>query len=101
MNGSLHDNDDQGINYFAQAYPTAVRSVAMGMGSSMGRLGAMITPYVAQVRTFGTTRVVDIKARLHRVFSFASPIEPMQDENTFYIGLCRKTQMVSFDANRP
>ncbi len=33
-----------------QAYPTAVRSVALGMCSSAGRVGAMVTPYISQVK---------------------------------------------------
>lgn len=32
-----------------QVYPTPLRSVGVGSCSAMARLGAMITPYVAQV----------------------------------------------------
>ena len=39
-----------------QVYPTAVRSIALGMGSSLGRLGAMITPYIAQVSLAQTSQ---------------------------------------------
>ena len=32
-----------------QVYPTSVRSVGLGTASSMARLGAMLSPFVAQV----------------------------------------------------
>jgi len=32
-----------------QVYPTALRAVGVGTCSAMARLGAMVTPYVAQV----------------------------------------------------
>ncbi|CAL8087564.1 unnamed protein product [Calicophoron daubneyi] len=35
--------------YTSEVYPTTVRAVALGMFSSIARLGAMSTPYVAQV----------------------------------------------------
>ncbi|CAH8628258.1 unnamed protein product [Heterobilharzia americana] len=35
--------------YTTEVYPTTVRAVAVGTFSSIARLGAMITPYVAQV----------------------------------------------------
>ncbi|RTG86842.1 uncharacterized protein DC041_0011175 [Schistosoma bovis] len=35
--------------YTTEVYPTTVRAVAVGMFSSIARLGAMVTPYVAQV----------------------------------------------------
>lgn len=36
--------------YTPEIYPTNLRAVAMGTGSSMARIGAMITPFIAQVR---------------------------------------------------
>lgn len=35
--------------YTPEVYPTAMRSIGIGTCSSMARIGAMITPYVAQV----------------------------------------------------
>ena len=35
--------------YTPEVYPTKVRSIAFGLGSSFIRLGGMITPYFAQV----------------------------------------------------
>lgn len=35
--------------YTPEVYPTPLRSVGVGSCSAMARLGAMITPYVAQV----------------------------------------------------
>jgi hypothetical protein len=35
---------------FLQVFPTVVRSLGLGSCSAMARLGAMITPFVAQVR---------------------------------------------------
>ena len=33
-----------------QVYPTTVRSLALGSCSAIARIGAMITPFIAQVR---------------------------------------------------
>ena len=35
--------------YTPEVYPTALRSVGVGGCSALARLGAMLTPYVAQV----------------------------------------------------
>ena len=35
--------------YTPEVYPTNLRAVALGSGSAAARIGAMITPYVAQV----------------------------------------------------
>lgn len=35
--------------YTMEVYPTVVRAIAVGCASSMARIGAMITPYLAQV----------------------------------------------------
>ena len=35
--------------YTAEVYPTNARSTGVGISSSASRLGAIITPYVAQV----------------------------------------------------
>lgn len=43
--------------YTPEVYPTYLRSVGIGVCSGMARLGAMVTPFVAQVRE-GTTRIL-------------------------------------------
>ena len=35
--------------YITEVYPTEVRALGMGLGSMMGRVGAMVTPFAAQV----------------------------------------------------
>ena len=35
--------------YTPEVFPTAVRGVAMGLNTSVARVGALITPFVAQV----------------------------------------------------
>ena len=35
--------------YTPEVYPTDLRAVALGSGSGAARIGAMITPYIAQV----------------------------------------------------
>ena len=35
--------------YTPEVYPTTVRAVAMGLHTAAARIGAMITPFVAQV----------------------------------------------------
>lgn len=36
--------------YTPEVYPTSLRAVGVGSCSAMARLGAMVTPYVAQVK---------------------------------------------------
>lgn len=38
--------------YTPEVYPTGLRAVGVGSCSAMARLGAMVTPYVAQVYSF-------------------------------------------------
>ncbi|CAL1534353.1 unnamed protein product [Lymnaea stagnalis] len=35
--------------YSSELYPTSIRTLSMGMASAMARVGAMVTPFVAQV----------------------------------------------------
>lgn len=48
--------------FTSEAYPTAVRAIAMGSSSSMSRLGGMATPFVSQV-------LIHIKPRPFLAFS--------------------------------
>eukprot|EP00118_Oscarella_pearsei_P013668 m.111032 g.111032 ORF g.111032 m.111032 type:complete len:52 (+) comp37417_c0_seq11:1832-1987(+) len=34
---------------YKQVYPTPMRAIGLGMCSSMSRIGAMVTPFIAQV----------------------------------------------------
>lgn len=38
---------------YEQVYPTVLRSVGVGSCSGVARLGAMLTPYIAQVIVVG------------------------------------------------
>lgn len=38
--------------YTPEVYPTPLRAVGVGTCSAMARLGAMVTPYIAQVRIY-------------------------------------------------
>ncbi|XP_041982949.1 synaptic vesicle 2-related protein [Aricia agestis] len=65
--------------YTPEVYPTALRSTAVGACSGVARLGAMITPYVAQVllknSVLTATAVYSIAALLAAVACLALPIE--------------------------
>ena len=36
--------------YTPEVYPTRVRALGLGMSSTVGRIGGIISPYIAQVR---------------------------------------------------
>ncbi|CAH8573654.1 unnamed protein product [Schistosoma turkestanicum] len=66
--------------YTTEVYPTAVRAVAVGIFSSIARLGAMITPYVAQVMLpevseIGALSLYASITLLVSIVSFFLPIE--------------------------
>lgn len=47
--------------YTPEVYPTGLRAVGVGSCSAMARLGAMVTPYVAQVLKKISKTVVNTK----------------------------------------
>jgi len=47
----INDDDDDDDDVDVQVLPTTVRSVGLGMCSSVARIGALLTPFVAQVCT--------------------------------------------------
>jgi len=65
--------------YTMEVYPTVIRAMAVGSASSMARIGAMITPYLAQVlikKTFnGTIAVYAIATALAAICGYLLPIE--------------------------
>jgi len=65
--------------YTMEVYPTVIRAIAVGCASSMARIGAMITPYLAQVlikQTFyGAIGVYVITTALAAFCAFLLPIE--------------------------
>ena len=65
--------------YTMEVYPTVVRAIAVGCASSMARVGAMITPYLAQVlikQTFhGTIGIYVTVTLLAALFALLLPIE--------------------------
>ncbi|KAJ9579862.1 hypothetical protein L9F63_004464, partial [Diploptera punctata] len=70
--------------YTPEVYPTPLRSVGVGTCSAMARLGAMITPYVAQVLMQSSitlaTAVYGLAAVLAAVACFFLPIETKDRE---------------------
>lgn len=67
--------------YTPEVYPTFLRAIGVGSCSAMARLGAMITPYVAQVLLKSSvglaTSVYAIAALLAAVACLALPIETL------------------------
>ncbi|CAF3740849.1 unnamed protein product [Rotaria sp. Silwood1] len=65
--------------YTMEVYPTVIRAIAVGCASSMARIGAMITPYLAQVlikQTFhGAIGVYVLATAIAAVCGFLLPIE--------------------------
>ena len=65
--------------YTMEVYPTVIRAIAVGSASSMARIGAMITPYLAQVlikQTFyGTISIYILTTGLAAFCAFLLPIE--------------------------
>ncbi|CAF1106815.1 unnamed protein product [Adineta steineri] len=65
--------------YTMEVYPTVIRAIAIGSASSMARVGAMITPFLAQVlikKTFyGTIAVYVTATAVAALCSYLLPIE--------------------------
>ncbi|CAF2372723.1 unnamed protein product [Rotaria sp. Silwood2] len=65
--------------YTMEAYPTVIRAIAVGCASSMSRIGAMITPFLAQVlikQTFhGTIVIYMITTIIAAICAVLLPIE--------------------------
>ena len=65
--------------YTMEVYPTVIRAIAVGCASSMSRIGAMITPYLAQVlikKTFhGTITIYVIATAIAAICACLLPIE--------------------------
>ncbi|KAF6776214.1 hypothetical protein AHF37_03923 [Paragonimus kellicotti] len=66
--------------YTTEVYPTSVRAMAVGSFSSVARLGAILTPYVAQVMMpevsqIGALSLYAVVGILCSVLSFLLPIE--------------------------
>ncbi|KDR17464.1 synaptic vesicle 2-related protein [Zootermopsis nevadensis] len=70
--------------YTPEVYPTPLRAVGVGTCSAMARLGAMVTPYVAQVLMQSSltlaTSVYGLAALLAAVACFFLPIETKDRE---------------------
>ncbi|CAF0796926.1 unnamed protein product [Rotaria sp. Silwood1] len=65
--------------YTMEAYPTVIRAMAVGCASSMARIGAMITPFLAQVlikKTFhGTIAIYVLATAIAAICAVLLPIE--------------------------
>lgn len=65
--------------YTMEVYPTVIRAMAVGCASSMSRVGAMITPFLAQVlikHTFsGTIAIYVLTTAIAAVCAVLLPIE--------------------------
>ncbi|KAL5241683.1 hypothetical protein ACI65C_009093 [Semiaphis heraclei] len=65
--------------YTPEVYPTPLKSIGVGTCSAMARLGAMVTPYVAQVllkSSFNTSIIIYITAAL--MAAIASSLLPIE-----------------------
>ena len=51
--------------YTPEVYPTRIRGVSMGVMTSAGRIGALVTPFIAQVR--------DLVLVAMNLYSFINP----------------------------
>ena len=75
--------------YSAEVFPTNVRSVGLGCCSMFGRLGAMITPFVAQVLIHKSFYVVIVVYAIPLVLSVISSLllkketnqQPLEDQS--------------------
>lgn len=86
--------------YTPEVYPTSLRAVGVGACSAMARLGAMITPYVAQVLlkssiTFSTT-IYASAAILAAIGCILLPIETRGQELTDNIQQQAKAKVTKF-----
>ena len=85
--------------YTMEVYPTVIRAIAVGCASSMSRIGAMITPYLAQVlikKTFhGTIAVYVIATALAALCSILLPIETRGRE--LKVGFLKQNYLFSLD----
>lgn len=55
--------------YTPEVYPTSLRAVGVGSCSAMARLGAMVTPYVAQVlKTLSVICVTNLINKYYVIF---------------------------------
>lgn len=65
--------------YTMEVYPTVIRAIAVGSASSMARIGAMITPFLAQVlikHTFnGTIGIYTAATAIAAICAILLPIE--------------------------
>lgn len=66
--------------YTSEVYPTSIRALAVGSFSSVARIGAIVTPYVAQVMLpeyseVGALSIYAVVGVVCSVMSFALPIE--------------------------
>ncbi|XP_025410988.1 synaptic vesicle 2-related protein isoform X5 [Sipha flava] len=67
--------------YTPEIYPTPLRTIGVGTCSAMARLGAMVTPYIAQVllkSSFTTSIIIYITAAL--LAAIASSLLPINNE---------------------
>ncbi|GFR99646.1 synaptic vesicle 2-related protein [Elysia marginata] len=65
--------------YTSECYPTTIRALGMGINSGLARVGAVVTPYVAQVATqwsaFFSFSVYGVFGLLAALFSFLLPFD--------------------------
>ena len=86
--------------YTMEVYPTVIRAIAVGCASSMSRIGAMITPYLAQVlikQTFyGTISIYVIATAVAAIFALFLPIETRGRELKVSNGPWRPQEILFF-----
>lgn len=72
--------------FFGQVYPTHIRSIGLGMCSSMARFGPITTPFFAQVGRLDTSIFLEI---ISLEFNFLIYSFPVQRQGS---SLCRHTR---------
>lgn len=73
--------------YTPEVYPTRLRAVALGCGSGCARIGAMITPYIAQVllKTSLYSAISVYSALGNKVFCLNSLLLAANIVNAYYV----------------
>lgn len=88
--------------YTMEVYPTVIRAIALGSGSSMERIGMMITPLLAQlfirVNFYGTIGIYMFATGLGALLALLLPIETKDKELNETTTFFSKFKQTTYDA---